>query len=183
MFTLVRNHIADFDDFLRPLRSYFYWERHCFDIPICWSLRGLFDALDGFDQLAEQFHNLTNDLGRTANATRELLAIIPQNIATSKAIRDTTLTIYSTFDNLIDQFDRLTDTNSVIGKSFNDSQVESLFYPPPEVFQNPDFQLTLSLMVSPDGKAACFIITHAVDPATTRGSRPSSRSAKRPRRR
>jgi RND superfamily putative drug exporter len=165
----IRDNIANFDDFWRPIRSYFYWEKHCYDIPICFSIRSLFDSLDGFDQLAEQFHNLTRDLGNTAKATRELLAIIPENIAVSKAIRDTTLTIYSSFDSLIDQFDRLTDTNAVMGKSFNDSQVESLFYLPPEIFQNPDFQLGLSLMVSPDGKAARFIITHAVDPATTKG--------------
>ena len=50
----IRDHIADFDDFWRPIRSYFYWEKHCYDIPICWSLRSLFDALDGFDKLAEQ---------------------------------------------------------------------------------------------------------------------------------
>lgn len=165
----IRDHIADFDDFWRPIRSYFYWEKHCYDIPICWSLRSLFDALDGFDQLAEKFHALTSDLTDTAKATRELLAIIPENIAVSKSIRDTTLTIYSSFDSLIAQFDRLTDTNAVMGKSFNDSQVESLFYLPPEIFQNPDFQLGLSLMVSPDGKAARFIITHATDPATVKG--------------
>src|SRR5271154_2824577 len=165
----LRDHIADFDDFYRPIRSYFYWDKHCFDIPICWSTRALFDSLDGFDQLAEKFHNLTNDLNHTAAATHELLAIIPQNIATSKAIRDTTLTIYSSFASLIDQFDRLTDTNAVMGKSFNDSQVESLFYVPPEIFQNPDFKLGESLMISPDGKAARFIITHAVDPMTPEG--------------
>src|SRR6201993_1839781 len=165
----MRDHFADFDDFWRPIRSYFYWDKHCFDIPMCWSLRSLFDSLDGFDQLAEQFHKLTGDLNDTAKATHELLAIIPQNIAVSKAIRDTTLTIYSSFDSLIDQFDRLTDTNAVMGKSFNDSRVESLFYLPPEIFQNSDFQFGLSLMVSPDGKAARFIITHAVDPATAEG--------------
>src|ERR1700739_1564104 len=165
----LRAHIADFDDFWRPLRSYFYWEKHCFDIPMCWSLRSLFDSLDGVDALAEQFHNLTNDLPHTAAATHELLVIIPQIIATSTAIRNTTLTIYSTFDSLIDQFDRLTDMNAVMGKSFNDSQVESLFYLPPEIFQHPDFPLGWRLMVSPDGKAARFIITHTVDPATTKG--------------
>lgn len=175
----IRDHIADFDDFWRPIRSYFYFEKHCYDIPICLSLRSLFDALDGFDQLAEQFHKLTKDLGDTAGATHELLAIIPENIAVSKAIRDTTLTIYSSFDSLIDQFDRLTDTNAVMGKSFNDSRVESLFYLPPEIFQNSDFQFGLSLMVSPDGKAARFIITHAVDPATSPGiaSVPQERQA------
>jgi putative drug exporter of the RND superfamily len=165
----IRDNFANFDDFYRPIRSYFYWDKHCFDIPICWSTRALFDSLDGFDKLAEKFHALTTDLNDTAAATRELLAIIPENIAVSKAIRDTTLTIYSSFNSLIDQFDRLTDTNAVMGKSFNDARVESLFYLPPEIFQNSDFQFGLSLMVSPDGKAARFIITHAVDPATAEG--------------
>lgn len=35
----LRDNIANFDDFFRPIRSYFYWEKHCFDIPGCWSLR------------------------------------------------------------------------------------------------------------------------------------------------
>src|SRR6201988_684840 len=30
----LRDHVADFEDFWRPARSYFYWERHCHDIPI-----------------------------------------------------------------------------------------------------------------------------------------------------
>jgi RND superfamily putative drug exporter len=41
----LRDHIADFDDFFRPIRSYFYWEKHCFDIPVCWSLRSVFANL------------------------------------------------------------------------------------------------------------------------------------------
>ena len=47
----LRDKIANFDDFFRPLRNYFYWEPHCFDIPICWALRSLFDALDGINVL------------------------------------------------------------------------------------------------------------------------------------
>ena len=31
----LRDKIANFDDFFRPLRNYFYWEPHCFDIPVC----------------------------------------------------------------------------------------------------------------------------------------------------
>ena len=30
----LRDNIANFDDFFRPLRNYFYWEPHCFDIPL-----------------------------------------------------------------------------------------------------------------------------------------------------
>lgn len=165
----LRDHIADFDDFWRPLRSYFYWDKHCFDIPICWSFRSLFDALDGFDKLAEQFHRLTDDLTRTAAATRQMLGLIPPMIETTKSIRNITNTLYSTFDSVVIQLDRLTDTNSIMGLAFDNSKVDEVFYLPPEVFDNPDFQLGLRLMVSPDGKAARFIITHAVDPATTEG--------------
>ena len=50
----LRDHIADFEDFLRPIRSYFYWEKHCYDIPICWSLRSIFDTLDGVDELSDK---------------------------------------------------------------------------------------------------------------------------------
>ena len=29
----IRNNLANFDDFFRPIRNYLYWEPHCFDIP------------------------------------------------------------------------------------------------------------------------------------------------------
>ncbi|HEY7051878.1 MAG TPA: MMPL family transporter, partial [Mycobacterium sp.] len=60
----LRNHIADFDDFFRPVRNYFYWEPHCFDIPICWALRSVFDTLDGIDVLSDDLEALTVDLHR-----------------------------------------------------------------------------------------------------------------------
>jgi hypothetical protein len=65
----LRNHISDFDDTWRPFRAYLYWDKHCFDVPVCWSVRSLFDSLDGFDQLAGQFHTLTDDITRTAFAS------------------------------------------------------------------------------------------------------------------
>ena len=40
----IRDNLADFDDFFRPVRNYFYWEPHCFDIPICWALRSVYEA-------------------------------------------------------------------------------------------------------------------------------------------
>ena len=55
----LRDKIANFDDFFRPLRNYFYWEPHCFDTPIGWALRSLFDALDGINQLTDQLDNVS----------------------------------------------------------------------------------------------------------------------------
>jgi putative drug exporter of the RND superfamily len=165
----LRDHIADFDDFWRPIRSYFYWEKHCFDIPICWSLRSLFDSLDGFDQLAEQFHKLTADIKRTAVATHEMLDLVPTMIATLKSTKGITLTLYQTFKAMIDQMEAMSNTAIVMGQSFDTSQNDDFFYLPPEAFQNPDFQTGLRMFLSPDGKSARFFITHQGDPMTPEG--------------
>ena len=55
MINRVRDKLANFDDFFRPIRSYFYWEKHCYDIPACFALRNLWDTIDRIDQLSEKF--------------------------------------------------------------------------------------------------------------------------------
>ncbi|WP_205873809.1 MMPL/RND family transporter [Mycobacterium camsae] len=165
----LRDHIADFDDFWRPIRSYFYWEKHCFDIPICWSLRSLFESLDGFDQLAGQFDLLTKDIQRTADATRSMLVLIPPMITTMKTTKSLTLTMQATFSAMLDQMKALSDTAVVMGQSFDAAKNDDFFYLPPEAFDNPDFQTGLRMFLSPDGKSARFFITHQGDPMTPEG--------------
>jgi putative drug exporter of the RND superfamily len=165
----LRNHIADFDDTFRPVRSYFYWERHCYDIPLCIGIRSLFDSLDGFDQLAEQFHFLTADIQHTANATHDLTALFPTLITTLKATKGITLTLYQTFKAMIDQMEAMSNTAVVMGQSFDASKNDDFFYLPPEAFDNPDFQTGLRMFLSPDGKSARFFITHQGDPMTPEG--------------
>ena len=82
----LRDHIADFDDFWRPIRNYFYWEKHCFDIPICWSLRSLFDALDGIDGMSDKLHDLAQDLDTMDSLMPQMLALMPPMIDTMKTI-------------------------------------------------------------------------------------------------
>src|SRR6202021_354024 len=72
----LRDHTADFDDYFRPIRSYFYWEKHCFDIPSCWSLRSIFDTLDGIDILADQLQVLTGTLDHIARLMPQVLATL-----------------------------------------------------------------------------------------------------------
>ncbi|ORV60764.1 hypothetical protein AWC03_10885 [Mycobacterium europaeum] len=165
----LRDHIADFDDTFRPIRSYFYWERHCYDIPVCIGLRSLFDTFDGFDQLAEQFHYLTADIQHTAKATHDLNALFPTLITTLKTTRGITLTLYQTFKAMIDQMEAMSNTAIVMGQSFDASKNDDFFYLPPEAFQNPDFQTGLRMFLSPDGKSARFFITHQSDPMTPEG--------------
>ena len=59
----VRDHLADFDDQFRPIRNYFYWEPHCFDIPMCWSLRSVFDSLDGISTMSDDFQDIVPTSG------------------------------------------------------------------------------------------------------------------------
>ncbi|OMB99548.1 hypothetical protein A5739_03195 [Mycobacterium colombiense] len=165
----LRDHIADFDDTFRPIRSIFYWEKHCYDIPVCIGLRSLFDTFDGFDQLAEQFHYLTTDIAHTAKASRDLTALFPTLITTLKTTRGITLTLYQTFKAMIDQMEAMSNTAIVMGQSFDNSKNDDFFYLPPEAFDNPDFQTGLRMFLSPDGKSARFFITHQGDPMSPEG--------------
>jgi putative drug exporter of the RND superfamily len=165
----MRDHLADFDDFFRPLRNYFYWEPHCYDIPICYSMRSLFDGLDGVDRLSDNLNGLLANVTDLDKLMPQLVNLLPPMIAVSESMQTTMKAMYSTFNGLINQIDRMTDTASAMGQAFDDAKSDDYFYLPPEAFDSPDFQRGLKLMLSPDGKSAQFIITHDVDPATPEG--------------
>ncbi|BBZ65864.1 membrane protein [Mycolicibacterium insubricum] len=165
----LRDHMADFDDFFRPLRNYLYWEPHCYDIPMCWSIRSLFDGLDGFDQMSDKFGQMSQSITEMDRLMPQMLALVPPMIASMKTTQALTLTTYSTFQAMIDQLGALNDTAIVMGQTFDDAKNGDLFYLPPEAFDNPDFQVGLKQFLSPDGKSARFFITHEGDPATPEG--------------
>jgi RND superfamily putative drug exporter len=156
----MNSQIANLDDFLRPLKNYFYWEPHCFDIPICWAFRSLFDALDNIDRLDASIADaatsleavdallpqLISQLENTANESEALQAIVvnshgPANLQSTQTSQ--------TFDDLIN-----------VGNDFDKSRSDDFFYIPREAFDNEDVKTDIALMMSPDGKAARFIITH-----------------------
>jgi putative drug exporter of the RND superfamily len=165
----LRDHIADFDDFWRPIRSYFYWDKHCYDIPICFSLRSLWDSLDGIDQLDERFHNLAKDFDSIDTLQPQLAELLPPQIASLKATKAITLTLHSTFQAMINQMEAMSNTSIVMGQSFDASQNDDFFYLPPEAFSNPEFIRGVKLFFSPDGKSVRFFITHQGDPMTPEG--------------
>ncbi|MCV7307924.1 RND family transporter [Mycobacteroides immunogenum] len=165
----IRDHLAEFDDVIRPLRNYFYWEQHCSDIPACSAVRSVFDAIDGVDTFSDKMHALTADLGNIDAIIPQIAAQLPPIIAVARSMQGTLLTMHSSFSNLITQLAQMTDTASAMGHAFDASRSGDYFYLPPEAFQNPDFQRGLTLFLSPDGTAARFIITHDKDPATPAG--------------
>ncbi|WP_232232179.1 MMPL/RND family transporter [Mycobacterium triplex] len=165
----MRDEIANFDDFFRPIRSYFYWEKHCFDIPVCWSLRSILDALDGLDQIVEKFQYLSNDIGQLDALLPQMLAQMPPMIATMSTMKQMMLTMHSSMNSMYDQMDIMSQNSTAMGQAFDAAKNDDSFYIPPEVFDNPDFKRGLKMFLSPDGHAARFIISHDVPPATPEG--------------
>ncbi|MGO9351578.1 MAG: RND family transporter [Mycobacterium sp.] len=165
----LRDHAADFEDFFRPIRSYFYWERHCYDIPICLSLKSIFDSIDGVYELSDKFHELIKDLNTLDELLPQILEQFPAIIASMESMRTMMLTMYSTMSGSLGQMDETNQDAATMGQAFDAAKNDDSFYLPPEVFQNPDFQRAMSSFLSPDGKAARFIISHKGDPATPEG--------------
>jgi RND superfamily putative drug exporter len=165
----LRDKLANFDDQFRPLRNYFYWEPHCFDIPMCAALRSVFDSLDGISQLSDKFGNITASLDKLDALQPKLLALLPPQIAIQERNRDLTLSNYATNSGTNTQSEEALQNATAMGKAFDDAKNDDSFYLPPEAFDNADFKRGLKLFLSPDGRAARMIVTHEGTPATVEG--------------
>lgn len=165
----LRDHMADFDDFWRPLRNYLYWEPHCYDIPLCWSIRSIFDGLDGIDEVTDKMQGLVKELDQLDLLMPQMLLQFPQMIATMQSTRTMMLTMHSTMSGLFTQMDESSDNATAMGKAFDASNNDDSFYLPPDVLENKDFQRVMKIFLSPDGKAARMLITQRSDPATPEG--------------
>ena len=165
----LRDHIADFDDFFRPIRNYLYWEPHCYNIPICWSLRSTFDALDGVDTMTDDFQALLPDLNRLDSLMPQMIAAMGPTIETMKSARTMMLTMYASQSSQQDQTAAMNENSSAMGDAFNNSHNDDTFYLPPEIFTNKDFKRGMDNFISPDGHAVRFIISHENDPLSADG--------------
>jgi putative drug exporter of the RND superfamily len=165
----LRDHIADFEDFWRPIRSYFYWEKHCYDIPICWSLRSIFDSLDGVDEISDKLQDLVKDLDQLDVIMPQLLTQFPPMIATMQSTRTMMLTMHSTMSGIFGQMEDSSDNATAMGKAFDTAKNDDSFYIPPDVFKNKDFKRIEKVFLSPDGKAVRMLITQKGDPASPEG--------------
>ena len=165
----LRDHIADFDDFFRPLRNYLYWEPHCYDIPVCWSIRSVFDTLDGVDATTDDVQALLPDLERLDSLMPQLMALMPAQIETMKSMQKMMLTMHASQASQQDQMAATNENQSAMGDAFNNSHNDDTFYLPPEIFQNKDFKRGMDSFISPDGHAVRFIISHENDPLSPDG--------------
>ena len=99
----LRNHIADFEDMWRPLRNYFYWEPHCADIPICFSIRSVFDTLDGVDGVSDKLGDLVANLDQMKAILPQLVGQFPEMISIMEGMRSMMLTMHSTSSGVFGQ--------------------------------------------------------------------------------
>jgi putative drug exporter of the RND superfamily len=165
----LRDGIADFDDFFRPLRNYFYWEPHCFDIPSCQAIRSVFDTLDGIDTLSAAIGEMIPQMDRLEAIMPQMLKMLTPMLTMMKSMKQMMLGMHSANAGMQDQQAASQSDGNQMGQAFDESKNDDSFYLPPEVFDNPDFKRGMDMFISPDGKAVRFIISHQGDPASKEG--------------
>jgi RND superfamily putative drug exporter len=165
----LRDYIANFDDFFRPIRNYFYWEPHCYDIPVCTSMRSIFDTLDGVDTMTSDFQELLPDLQKLDKIMPQMAALMRPNIETMKSMRTMMLQMHSSQAGMQDQMKARDENSTAMGDAFNDSMNDDTFYLPPEIFDNEEFKRGMKSFISPNGHAVRFIVSHEGDPLTSDG--------------
>jgi putative drug exporter of the RND superfamily len=165
----LRDDIANFDDFFRPIRNYFYWEPHCYDIPVCQSIRSIFDTLDGIDIMTTDIQELLPVMERLDVLMPQMVALMPPMIDTMKNMKRIMLTMYATQKGMQDQTTAMQENQSAMGEAFDASKNDDSFYLPPEAFNNAEFKRGMKNFISPDGKSVRFIISHEGDPMSQEG--------------
>ncbi|KUI08855.1 hypothetical protein AU190_10610 [Mycolicibacterium acapulense] len=165
----LRDHIANLDDFMRPIRNYFYWEPHCFNIPVCWTVRSIFDTIDGTNKLTDNVQDLIPDLERLDALMPQLLALMPEQIESMRTMRTMMLTMHASQGGLQDQQAAMSENQSAMGDAFNDSWNDDTFYLPPEIFDNEEFRRGMENFISPNGRAVRMIVQHEGDPLSADG--------------
>ncbi|MEI7714521.1 MAG: RND family transporter [Mycobacterium sp.] len=165
----LRQNLANFEDFFRPIRSYFYWENHCYDIPVCWAVRNLFEPIDGADMLVDKLGDVVKDLDQIDVILPQILTQFPQMIAITQSSRDMLLKAHATMAGTTGQMEDANSNPSAMGKAFDSAKNDDSFYLPPEVLKNKDFQRVMDIFLSADGKAARMFVQLKDDPASPEG--------------
>src|SRR6201991_4496693 len=155
--------ISNLDDFFRPVKSYFYWESHCFDIPICFAFRSLFDALDNIDKLRDDIRDARTSLEAIDNLLPQIITQLKLTADDTEEITGLLTSTYGQSALQSTQTDQTYFDQVNVGLDFDQSKSDDFFYIPHEGFDNEDVKTGMKLLMSPDGKAARFIVTHEGD--------------------
>jgi len=125
-----------------------------------WAFRSLFDGLDGIDGLDAEIAHTVTDL-------QAVDALLPQLVTQLKILMDDTQSLQAVIVNSYGpahlqstQTNQTFDDQINVGNDFDQSRSDDYFYMPREGLDNDDVKTGMTLMMSPDGKAARFIVTH-----------------------
>jgi RND superfamily putative drug exporter len=155
----MRSEISNLDDFFRPLKSYFYWERHCFNIPICWAFRSLWDTLDNIDKLADDINDAKTSLEAIDRILPQIITQLKLTADDSEALAALLTNTYGSSSLQSTQTDQTFFDQVNVGLDFDQSRSDDFFYIPHEGFDNEDVKTGMQLLMSPDGEAARLIVT------------------------
>jgi RND superfamily putative drug exporter len=155
----MRSEISDLDDFFRPIKSYFYWEKHCFDIPVCWAFRSLWDTLDNIDKLADDINDAKTSLEAIDRILPQIITQLKLTADDSEALAALLVNTYGSSALQSTQTDQTFFDQVNVGLDFDQSRSDDFFYIPREGFDNEDVKTGMKLLMSPDGEAARFIVT------------------------
>ena len=155
------------------MRSYFYWEKHCYDIPVCFALQITLRRNRRHRPAHRKIRRPLRELGQAGcgPAATGDADPAPDRQPGEQPGADAVELRHQLRDQRPDAGAN-TDTATALGQAFDAAKNDDSFYLPPEAFANPDFKRGLKLFLSPDGKAARMIITHEGDPATPAGHLP-----------
>ncbi|BAX91608.1 putative membrane protein, MmpL [Mycobacterium shigaense] len=159
----LRSNLANLEDFFRPIRSYFYWEKHCFDIPVCWAFRSLFESIDGLDKLADDIKDAVISLEVVDQTFPQIITQLKLTADDSEALANLLVSTYGQSSLQTTQTNQTFDDQINVGLDFDQSRSDDFFYIPHEGFDNDDVKTGMQLLMSPDGKAARIIVTHEGD--------------------
>ncbi|ORJ64193.1 RND family transporter [Mycobacterium simiae] len=159
----LRSNLANLEDFFRPVRSYFYWEKHCFDIPVCWAFRSLFESIDGLDKMADDIKDSVASLEIIDQTLPQIITQLKLTADDSEALASLLVNTYGQSSLQSTQTDQTFDDMINVGLDFDQSRSDDFFYIPHEGFDNEDVKTGIKLLMSPDGQAARIIVTHEGD--------------------
>jgi len=166
----LRDNLGNFDDFFRPIKNYLYWEPHCYNIPICFSIKSVFEGIDGVDGINDKLRDIVANADKIDLLMPQLLMQLPVTIEIMQSMRSMMLTTHSTTSGVFGQLEDSNSNPTAMAKDFDAAKNDDSFYLPPEAFKNDGFKRIMNVFLSPDGKAVRMLITQRGDPASPEGT-------------
>ena len=130
---------------------------------MCWAFRSLFDTLDNIDHLAADIKDAKTSLEAIDRILPQIITQLKLTADDTEALTGLLISTYGQSALQSTQTDQTFYDQVNVGLDFDQSKSDDFFYIPHEGFDNEDVKTGIQLLMSPDGKAARFIVTHEGD--------------------